>query len=173
MKKIFMEPEEYEAYLKKQEEQKAKLQEYYDSLKEGDQTDVEGPTLYELNQQIIAQMPALDADGVRECSGKILKYLEEHVNSYYMLLCKELSYYTIFHITSAKTAPNGNVIISRGALHDLTEEIIDIISSLGDVRVIETDNNDAIAIWSSFQSEETGAIHCFYLFPYGRGVVEV
>lgn len=172
MKEIFMEPEEYEAYLKEQEEQKAKLQEYYDSLKEGGQTNI-GTTLYELNQQIMSQMPALDADGVRKCSGKILKYLDEHIDSYYMLLCKELSYYTIFHITSAKPTPNGNIIVSRGALRDLTTEIVDVISTLGDVRVIEPDNNGAIAVWSSFQSEETDTIHCFYLFPYGGGVVEV
>lgn len=180
---IYMEPEEYEAYLKEQEEKQEKLKAYYESLKEGD-SNVNGPSLYELNQQIIAKMPALDGDGVRDCSGKILKWLDTHPDPYYMLLCNELSYYTLFHVTSAKYNAGGNLMISRGAMRDLTDEILDIVANLGDVRVIEEDNNGAISVWSSLKpvhyealSDEAKAeadiVHCFYLFPYGRGVVEV
>lgn len=179
---IYMEPEEYEAYLKEQEEQQEKLKAYYESLKEGN-NNVDGPSLYELNQQIIGKMPALDGDGVRDCSGKILKWLDANPDSYYMLLCNELSYYTLFHVTSAKKIHDG-LLISRGAMRDLTSEILDIIEHLGDVRVIEEDNNGAISVWSSFKpahyealsdeaKEEADIVHCFYLFPYGRGVVEV
>lgn len=180
---IYMEPEEYEAYLKEQEERQEKLKAYYESLKEGNDN-VDGPSLYELNQQIIGKMPALDGDGVRNCSGKILKWLDANPDSYYMLLCNELSYYTLFRIKSAKETNNG-LLISRGAMRDLTNEILDIVEHLGDVRVIEEDNNGAIAVWSSLKpayvdmlpeeeiSDDVNTVHCFYLFPYGRGVVEV
>lgn len=179
---IFMEPEEYEAYLKQQEAKQAELQAYYESLKENS-SNIDGPSLYEINQQLIAQLPALHGDEVRNGSGKILKWLSKNPDSYYMLLCNEQKYYTIFHLTSAKDTSNG-LLISRGAMRELTDEILDIIVNLGDVRVLEEDNNGAFAIWSSLKPSnydslsneakvEADKVHCFYLFPYGGGVVEI
>ena len=178
----YMEPEEYEAYLKAQKEQMDELQAYYESLKENGKK-IEGPTLYEMNQQIINDMPTLDEDWVHKCSGKIFKWLSENPDSYYMLLCNEINYYTLFHITTARIQSD-KLLISRGAMRDLADEIIDIILNLGNVKIIEEDNNGAISVWSSFKppyyeelSDEAKVdadkVHCFYLFPYGKGVVEV
>ena len=88
-----MEPEEYETYLKQQEEKQEKLKAYYESLKK-DNSNLKGPTLYELNKQIIAQMPILNEDEIRRCSDTLLKYFVKNSDSYYMLLCNELNYYT-------------------------------------------------------------------------------
>lgn len=168
-----MEPEEYETYLKQQEEKQEKLKAYYESLKK-DNSNLKGPTLYELNKQIIAQMPILNEDEIRRCSDTLLKYFVKNSDSYYMLLCNELNYYTVFHIISTKTT----------AMQDLITEFLDIVINLGDVRLIEEDNNGVLAVWSSLKpfnydmlsdeaKEEVNKVHCFYLFPYGKGVIEI
>ena len=75
-----------------------------------------------------------------------------------MLLCKELSYNTLFHSVD-------NCLIEE----DFIRELWDVCSYLGPIHDISVDDNDAIAIWAEW--EDTG-VHCFYLFPYDKGVVE-
>jgi hypothetical protein len=129
-------------------------------------------------------LPVLNEDGVRKCAAKILKWLNDNVDKYYMLLCPELHYYTLFHVTTSRLRNDDTIIVSRGAQKTLTDELIDVLLNLGDVRVIEEDTNGAMAIWSSFEpehydslsddaKEEADKVHCFYLFPYGGGVIEI
>ena len=91
-----------------------------------------------------------------------------------MLLCNELNYYTVVHIISTKTT----------AIQDLINELLNLIIDLGNVRLIEEDNNGVLAVWSSLKpvhydmlsdeaKKEVDEVHCFYLFPYGKGVIEV
>ena len=69
-------------------------------------------------------------------------------------------------------------------MQDLITEFLDIVINLGDVRLIEEDNNGVLAVWSSLKpfnydmlsdeaKEEVNKVHCFYLFPYGKGVIEI
>lgn len=179
---IFMEPEEYEAYLQEQERiiEETKLKN--EEVKNNAQTLT--MSLYELNQSAISSLPILNEDEVRKCAAKILKWLNNNADKYYMLLCHELHYYTLFHITTSRLRNDYAIIVSRGAQKILTDELIDVLLNLGDIRVIEEDTNGAMAIWSSFKpehydmlsdeaKEEANKVHCFYLFPYGGGVIEI
>jgi hypothetical protein len=74
-----------------------------------------------------------------------------------MLLCKELSYYTVFH-------SEDNCLIAN----DFIAELWDVLRGMI-IRDVSVDTNGVIAIWIDW---DDGMPHCFYLFPYDKGVVE-
>ena len=115
--------------------------------------------LYTMNQNIINQLPVYTDEDMDRAEDTIHDWIYNgHRANYYMLLCKELSYYTLFHSVD-------NCLIGE----DFIRELWDVCSYLGPIHDISVDDNDAIAIWAEW--EDTG-VHCFYLFPYDKGVVE-
>ena len=163
---IFMEPEEYQAYLAQEEPIKVlqvdKAEDNEIPVKDNDNSEVELAqlTLYELNQQLIANLPIYDEEKWQEAEKILVAWLNEHQDDYYMLLCKELSYYTLFDVSREDLE-----------ITDFIKELFDILVDLGTVKDISIDTNDMIAIWLNWHGEEIP--RCFYLFPYGAGVVHV
>lgn len=168
---IYMEPEEYEAYLKEQERLVEEAQAKSKELAESGSNELTSVSLYELNQGIINNMPALDEDGKLKARQKFFEWFwgnddANNIDHYYMLLCKELNYYTIFH-NSQHCANATDDLIDED---DLWRELMDVLSYVGDIKVMEADTNGAWSIWADWHGE---GCHCFYFFPYGGGVVEV
>ena len=60
-----------------------------------------GLTLYEVNQQLVAQLPNMTKEKIEEKKEMFNNFLKKDSAEYYMMLCKELSYYTIFRILSS------------------------------------------------------------------------
>lgn len=110
--------------------------------------------LYDINKQIISQLPALTDFSkaivdIRELHGK-------YWNKYYMMYGKEISYFTLFKVCG---------------LNDFGQDVIDCCANVGIIKSIDlTETNDAIEIW--VQPEEAEPT-CLYLFPYDNGLVEV
>ena len=119
-----------------------------------------GVSLYELNQQLIAQMPEYDEKKWTNAKLIVADWYNKHKDNYYMLLCHECNYYTLFDMTRDSAI---------GA--DLAYELQDTIRYVGAVHDISVDTNDMIAVWAKWR--DTDNVHCFYLFPYGQGVVHV
>ena len=168
---IFMEPEEYKTYLAERalsgEDdvvevwQMSEENESYEDVSEShEDAALMQMTLYEMNQQLIANMPSFEEKDWNEAATVIADWVSAHMDSYYMLLCKELSYYTLFNTSRENLA-----------VADFTTELFDILKDLGAVKNIEVDTNGMIAIWLNWHGEEVP--RCFYLFPYGAGVVHV
>ena len=55
-------------------------------------------SLYEVNKQLIAQMPTLSGTDLEEAKSTLSHYVNglEHSDDYYMLLCYDLRYFTMF-----------------------------------------------------------------------------
>lgn len=180
---IYMEQEEYQEYLAQQEpievwqmstaedmQEEIKVEaevEIYEEVmseepvkQEQDKDTLAEVSLYELNQQLIAQMPEYDEKKWTDAKLIIADWYKSHKDNYYMLLCHERNYYTLFDMTRASAI---------GA--DLAYEVQDTIRYVGPVHDISVDTNDMIAVWAKWR--DTNDIHCFYLFPYGQGVVHV
>lgn len=155
-KDIFMEPEEYEKYLQEQE----KLIELAKEKAENSDKSVGSATLYELNQGIINGMPALNADGIMKGQLEFFDWISSQSDKpkYYMLLCSELNYYTLFHLSDYATNTQ------------FWNELYDIAKELGTLKVMEIDGG-YFTIWADWYKDNTP--HLFYLFPYDRGVVEI
>lgn len=149
-----MEPEEYEEFCKKK------------SL-DDDIPVAEAPTpklsLYVCNQMVMAQKPDMTKEEILSTKSLLEQWFEDNPDEYFMLLNNELHYYTVFHQVTA----------TFGSYAKMVNELLDVlIDDIKNIKTIEVDTNGALAIWSGGWEDE-GVPHCFYFFPYGRGVIEV
>lgn len=114
--------------------------------------------LYDLNKSIIVQLPSANEEEIARAIEKIDKFDEREKNNYYMLLCRDYNYYTIFHQHDDQWIAD---IFSKS--------VIDILKNIGDIISIDnTSDNVAIEIWMRIDNEA----YCFYLFGYDAGIVE-
>ena len=114
-------------------------------------------TNYEINQQLVEQMPDLTNEEIAAADKKLEIYLHKQENKYYMLLCKDISYYTVFCLD--ETAPNS-----------IWDELIICCEGIGKIKSIElTDQDDAIEVW--VQPKDKTAV-AMYFFSYDAGVIE-
>ena len=158
---IFMEPDEYEQYLQEQNElYEQYLQKQTELQEENANKNIGSTTLYELNQSIINGMPALSENEERKASLEFFDWISKLPDNpkFYMLLCSELNYYTVFHINDTATK------------EDFWNELYDIAKELGTLKAMEIDSG-CFSIWADWPQDNIS--HLFYLFPYDRGVVEV
>ncbi len=112
--------------------------------------------LYSLNKNIMNQMKPIDEQEINELKNSI-NALNEY-GMYFMLLCKDYNYYTIFH-------KNFPPIISTDSF---TNMVIILCQELGSIVGWENTDQGAIEIWIKIDNET----YCFYLFQYDAGIVE-
>lgn len=113
--------------------------------------------LYEMNRQLINQLPEYNDEAWNAAKEILNEYLEEHPNSYHMMYGRELSYFTVFH-QEAEAEFNG-----------LFDAIKACLASVGSVHSFDFDGEAAIEIW--VKPDTTSDVTCLYLFPYDDGVV--
>ena len=108
----------------------------------------------------MSSQPALSGDGVRKGQLEFFDWISKLPDNpkFYMLLCHELNYYTVFHINDTATK------------EDFWNELYDIAKELGTLKAMEIDSG-CFSIWADWPQDNIS--HLFYLFPYDRGVVEV
>ena len=111
--------------------------------------------LYDMNKQLISQMPILNDEDLKSCRQTIHNYLLAKQSKFYMLLCKDINYYTLLHVVAEGPAA--------------ADEVIECVKCLGDVKSVDMNENDAIEIW--VQEEVRGPM-VMYLFSYDAGVIE-
>lgn len=111
--------------------------------------------LYDMNKQIIAQLPTLTTDDLLEKLPLVEELHNKYNNEYYMLYGKEISYFTLFKLKQVESFPH---------------EAIDCLQNIGPIQAIDlTEDKDAIEAWVMADGEAT----CLYLFPYDNGLVVV
>ena len=110
--------------------------------------------IYDMNKQIIAQMPELsDLTNARQAISELQEI--HHYDTYFMLYGKEISYFTLFKLDDPKYFAN---------------EVIACLKNVGVIKAVDlTEANDATEIWVETENGPT----VLYLFPYDNGVVHV
>lgn len=112
---------------------------------------------YEINKQVISQLPPLSAE---ELAGKkilIRDFMINTQNKYFMLLCRDINYYTLFHLD----------------VYENTEERLeDILFAecamfIGDIKAVDPTDDGAIEIWVTNETDT----YAMYFFPYDAGVI--
>lgn len=114
-------------------------------------------SLYEVNKQVIAQMPTLSGADLEAARLTLSHYVNglDHSDDYYMLLCYDLRYFTMF-ARDQKYEEN------------IVDAIMDCLSYVGEVKSVEESaDGQAIEIWVTKDEEA----YVMYFFDYGRGVV--
>jgi len=127
-------------------------------------------TLYEMNQAGYASLPKMAKSAISAAEDKVADWIQaslsEHggENIYFMLLNNDLHYYTLFNWRALSPKEGG------GDSEDVVREIFSIVKSLGTLKAIEKNNNDAWEFWITKPNATTDA---YYLFDYTKGVIEV
>lgn len=122
-------------------------------------------TLYDINKQLVKQLPLLTREEIfKVLEATIDKLLEDaYKGNYYMLLCNERKDYTVFHTNYKKTYSD--------TLEWLKKEVAECLHNRGDIYSIENAKDQpAIEIWIQPIDSEDPAMYVF--FPYNQGVLE-
>ena len=115
-------------------------------------------SLFDLNAQAIEQLPAISDEDVEKAKQNILDWSKKVNNEYYMLMCKEQSYYTILKY----------VLTANPEFTDLADAVITLCKELGELKTIYTNaGNTDFDIWVKVNDD----MWCMHLFAYDAGVV--
>lgn len=119
-------------------------------------------TLYDINKVAIEKEGALNRPTFLKKIKEVENYFAERAeqgNQYFMLLCNELKDYTILNFIDYKFT-------------QAAEDIRECLLNRGVVYSIErTEDNLAMEIWVKYEDDDE--LHCWYLFPYDNGVIEI
>ena len=119
---------------------------------------------YAIHKQLFAQMEPLSGEKLKRKLAPIDTWFQKHYLSnvrFFMLMCKENSYYTVLHLNDGKfthvSATNMliNLLTDRGPIIDITYNEL----------------SDGYECW--VKENEDGEVHMYYLFTYDWGVIEV
>lgn len=114
--------------------------------------------LYEMNRQIISQLPPLTEEIVLEKIKMINQFKVNTKNNYFMLYGKEVSYFSLMRGT-----PKSKYDETLG------QATFACLENFGSVHSCElTEDKSAVEIWAKYGEMLT----CLYLFPYDSGIVE-
>lgn len=113
-------------------------------------------SLYDLNKSIISQLPKLeDLTTAIDLINEFDKFVD---SEYYMLLCRDISYYTIFN----------HFINSDNEFSNLGEAVLTCAQEIGELVSVElTTDKGAIEIWVKTNEDSL----CMYLFNCANLIV--
>jgi len=124
-------------------------------------------SIYDLNKQIVSQLDGLSKEEKMKLPKDMKDFLASINNTYYMLICKDLSYYTLLKRTG--NSINGNML----------ETIRELLRDHGRLITYSfSENKDCIEFWVKVNvptEEEPNKrdIFCFLFFGYDAALVEV
>lgn len=113
--------------------------------------------LYELNKQIMSQLPPQDKNVMDHNWTVIGDWFGKDTNRWFMLMCKEKSDFTLFHITDNKFTKT-------------IQELKEVLQERGQILAIQYQHGeDVFEIWVKCKKE----VFMFMLFSAGWMVIEV
>lgn len=125
---------------------------------ENSTTEITLGTAYEINKDLVERYEKeLTIKKIAEKKTMLLNYLDNHKDTYYMLLCNDRKDYTLFNLVESK--------------EELVNVLVDeCLKNRGILKGIDqTQDEYAIEIWLSIDQEA----FCYYFFPYGEAVIKV
>ena len=112
-------------------------------------------SLDDMNKQVVSQLSDLDQNGIIEAKTLISEYA---IGNYFMLLCRDINYYTLFAIQNAESNEP-----------KFADEVIACAEEIGVIKSVTlTEDKGAIEIWVSYKDSSI----VMYLFNYDEGVVQ-
>lgn len=118
-------------------------------------------TLYAMNQDNMAKEPSIKPNTLKKLlKQKVVPQITKVDDSYFMMLCKELSDYTIFKFSNKK----------EDTLSAFVKDIHECILNRGRPLAVDLlkEDNDAVEIWIKVE----GIPHMYYFFPCEPFIIE-
>ena len=115
-------------------------------------------SLYDINKSLMSQMPDYSSEQIKELENKVDNWVNEKYlsNEYFMLLCNDIHYYTLFHLNPEKSD-----------FRTVGEGLTYLLYEAGYTISAEEDYPDHFEIWGKKDKDAAA----FMLFPYDQGVV--
>ena len=124
-------------------------------------------TLYDLNKQVISQLPEMPQEQIQEQLFKIKKWIAASEANYMMLLCREKADYTLFHFCGRGIVVSWEKDIPSNAIKALEE----CIKNRGILMSINKAAEDAWEIWiKDFFNKE---VHMYMLFECDSMIIDI
>lgn len=114
-------------------------------------------SFYDLNKSAYGALPEYDNTKINELQDRINNW--ENANTYFMLLCNDIKYYTVLRRTQHKKAE----------FADLGQAVTKLLLERDYTILADEITNDYFEIWIKDQKDDD--VHMFALFPYDWGVV--
>lgn len=131
---------------------------------------IEVGTLYDLNKQIINQLPEMPQEQIQEQLIKIKNWFSESKNKYFMLLCREKADYTLFNFKHKNITDIFEEFINQMS-NQAVKDLELCIKNRGILMSINRAPVDAWEIWiKDFFNKE---IHMYMLFECDPMVIEI
>lgn len=118
-------------------------------------------TLYDMNQNNMQKEPSIKPNSLRKLlKEKLIPRVQNTDDSYYMMLCKELSDYTIFKFNNK----------DQETLSTFVKDLHECILNRGRPLAVDLlkEDNDAVEIWIKVE----GIPHMYYFFPCEPFIIE-
>lgn len=117
-------------------------------------------TLYDANKQLVKQTAVpFNHLQIAAAQVKLEDWFNMAIDCYAMLLCKDRSDFTIFHLYENQN-PNPPKVAAAECIGCLTDR--------GKILSIELNKDNAWEIWMLIDDE----VYCYYLFNYDNAVIE-
>ena len=91
---------------------------------------------------------------IKEAIENIKTYAKDNDGKFFMLLCNELKYYTVF--------------VKDNGRYEMSNEVIECAAELGKLKSVSIDENGAVELWVQPDGDEP---HVMYFFNYDKGVI--
>ena len=119
-------------------------------------------SLYQMNQQIFKQMPALSPETLKIEFANIGAWFSAHyTKKYYMLLCKERSDYTLIHLNDFNFT-------------QAIQEIQEVLEERGDILALDyVHGEDVYQCWVRERNNKEAIPYMFVLFEADWMVIDV
>lgn len=115
-------------------------------------------TVYDINKTASEKEELLNRPSLGTRLKRIEKFIKEQKDTYFMLLNKETSNYTLFNIQN------------KDKIEFAVSELKECLVNRGDIVSIDlTENKDAYEIWLRTKDGDIA----YFFFPYDLGVIEV
>ena len=121
--------------------------------------------LYDMNKQLMAQEPEITSEKLLAVKEELRKWFSDNFKQkYFMLLCHELRDYTLFNLDKT----NSWHIAPPMAIMSVANDLIECMTNRGTLLTIDKQKMGGWEIW--IRNEE--GCFAYYLFPYGKAVLE-
>lgn len=129
-------------------------------------------TAYDMNKQLIHQLPSLTEEELDDKKNIVVQFVNDTDNEYYMLLCREMNYFTLCHrVPDMNPSPADNVrqyLEWPNEIITIEDLVIECARVLGEIKAIEQVDG-AVEIWVDNPMFEDCTC-AMYFFPYDGGV---
>lgn len=128
-----------------------------------------GMTLYDFNKATLVNAPSATSAEMELMRNKLRKFFAKNIDvqHYYMMLCKDLSDYTIFTSKDYEISYYSDV---------MTKDIEDCFKNRNmEIMMIDINEDNVVEIWTRvnhLEEDIANEIYLYHIFPYDTAIIE-